>query len=263
MKRISFLVLLMFAVSPGLGRTRSHGYYTTRIQYSPYAFGIHSSGLVPSWIHYSPYAFGVNHSGLVSDYYVDYTPYAFGTRHSGLVSQLGIHPLPLVTWYDEGRRGMACLVDPTRSHARADRPAQHRRVIRSVPARGRIGRGADLAWRIDQKTIARNCLDKVIPGRYRITRHLRIGGETVSFDIHLKDMGCIIKYWNQPKINAIKENAGSDERVYSRYLNSWARLANEFELEGGEVRHLVSYDERKIPEKLAGLLPVRVAHNVK
>ena len=90
---------------------------------------------------------------------------------------------------------------------------------------------------------------------------MRIGGETVSFDVHLEDTGCIIKYWNQPMINTIKENAGSSERAYSRYLNSWARIANEFELEGGEVRHLVSYDAHKIPEELAGLLPVRVARS--
>ncbi len=111
-------------------------------------------------------------------------------------------------------------------------------------------------------TIARNCLDKMIPGRYRITRLLRIGGETVSFDVHLKDTGCIIKYWTQPKIDTIKQNAGSHESVYSRYLKSWARYANEIALEGGEVRHLVSYDEHKIPEELADLLPVRVAQSV-
>ena len=261
MKWISFFVLLVFTASPALGRTRGYMSYTTRIRYSPYAFGIHHSGLIPARIHYSPYAFGVDHSGLISDYIV-YSPYAFGSRHSGLVSQWGIHRLPLVAWCEEGRRGRGQIVGPTGARAQAYRPTHHRRVSHSAAPRRRTGSGADVASRSDHLTIARNCLDKMIPGRYRITRLLRIGGETVSFDVHLKESGCIIKYWNQPKINAIKQNAGSPARVYSRYLKSWARYANEIELEGGEVRHLVCYDEHKIPEKLAGLLPVRVAHSV-
>ena len=261
MKWMSFFVLLMFMGSPVLGRTRGYYSHDTRIRYSPYAFGIHHSGLIPGWVHRSPYAFGVDHSGLISDY-TFYTPYAFGTGHNGLVSQWGTYHWPPVAGHQEGRRGTACVVDPTPAHARADRPARHRRVSRSVPERRRTGRGADVASRTDQRRIARDCLDKVIPGRYRITRLLRIGGETVSFDVQLEDTGCIIKYWNQPKINTIKENAGSNERVYSRYLNSWARIANEFELAGGEVRHLVSYDENKIPEELIGLLPVRVVQSV-
>ena len=262
MKWISFFVLLMLTASPALGRTRGYMSYATRIRYSPYAFGIHHSGLIPARIHYSPYAFGVGHSGLISDYIV-YSPYAFGVRHNGLVSPLEIHRLPLVAWCEEGRRGRGQIVGPTGSQqAQASRPTHHRRVSRGPAPRKRTGRGADVASRIDQVTIARNCLDKVIPGRYRITRLLRIGGETVSFDVHLKDTGCIIKYWNQAKINAIKQDAGSQERVYSRYLKSWARYANEIELKGGKVLHLVSYDEHKIPEKLADLLPVRVAQSV-
>ena len=179
MKWISFFVLLMLTASPALGRTRGYMSYATRIRYSPYAFGIHHSGLIPARIHYSPYAFGVGHSGLISDYIV-YSPYAFGVRHSGLVSQWGIHRLPLVAWCEEGRRGRGQIVGPTGSQqAQARRPTHHRRVSRGPAPRKRTGRGADVASRIEHVTIARNCPDKVIPGRYWIKRCLWTVAETV------------------------------------------------------------------------------------
>lgn len=261
MKWISFFVLLVITASPSVGRTRYYLSHSTGIRYSPYAFGINHSGLIPSRISHSPYAFGIDHSGLISDY-VAYTPYAFGVRHNGLVSRVGVHHLSPLHWNEESRRGRSRIVGPPRSQAQADRPTPYRRVSYGRSPQRRPGRGSRLASRVDQRTIAYKCLDKLVPGQYKITRLLRIGGETVSFDVQLKEMGCVIKYWNQSKIDAIKQNAGGDKDAYTRYLKSWARVANEYELEGGEVRHLVSYDDQKIPEKLAGLLPVRVAKSV-
>ena len=61
MKRISLLVLVALAVSSESGWARYYTPFTTGIRYSPYAFGLKGSGLIPGSVHYNPYAFGTGH----------------------------------------------------------------------------------------------------------------------------------------------------------------------------------------------------------
>jgi hypothetical protein len=262
MKRISLLVLVALAASPEFSWARHYVPYTTGIRYSPYAFGLKSSGLIPGSVHFNSYAFGTEHHGLTSDR-VRFSPYAFSTKHSGLISTVGCDFVPCTPWFSDSRsearelsRAINTLSESVKPNNRSPYTTRTALRMRTAPRR-RVSRRRRSYSSNDQTSMIGEHLMKVIPGQYKITHLLRTNKDTISFDIVLKEKNLVIKYWNQAKIESMNEKAEPKEKqVYTDYINTWAEFANRVELAGGTVVHLACKDQDQILGELATHLEV-------
>ncbi len=262
MKRISLLVLVALAAFPEPGWARSYMPYTSSVRYSPYAFGLKGSGLIPGNVHYNSYAFGTKHHGLTSDK-VQFSPYAFSTKHSGLISTIGCDFVPCTPWFSDSRSEARRLSKAINTLSESVKPGTRptyvtRPILRTrAAARGRMSRQYRSYSTGDQPSMVGEHLKKVIPGQYIITHLLRINRNTISFDIVLKEKNLVIKYWNQAKIESMNEKADPKEKqVYTDYIDTWSEFANRVELTGGTVVHLACKDRSQILGKLATHLKV-------
>jgi len=263
MKRISLLVLVALATFPKAGWARYYVAFNSGIRYSPYAFGLKGSGLIPDSVHFNPYAFGIKHHGLTSDR-VQFSPYAFSTKHSGLISTVGCDFVPCTPWFSDSREGARELskaintlsetLIPTNKRASTSHSVAR---VRTVPSR-HVGKRYRSYSVEDDASMIGNYLTKVLPGQYIITHLLRIHQDTISFDIVLKEKNLVIKYWNQAQIESMNEKADpQDKQVYDEYVNTWAGFANRVELAGGTVVHLRAGDRDHLLGELARYLDIK------
>jgi len=267
MKRILILAtMVLIGVSPAAW-ARERCYYTTlgRIRYSPYAFRFGHNGLIPDTLRYSPYAGGLVHETM------RYSPYAFDFRHNGLISSIGGYYGPMlggVYSYDMALRSQLvnALGELTQSirqlqgnrHGAALRNIGHtqysRSPVRITPLRD--------ATHVDQYRLVSRHLKETMPGQYRITRLLRIDGETVSFDVVLKHNNTMIKYWNPKKIESLRAQNGRRQKVLNRYMQTWARFGNEHEMKGGDIYHISSNDSEQVIARLNTCSELKPAYMV-
>ncbi len=265
MKRISILV----TVTAGFCGMASAGYdtvpFTCRIEYSPHALEYGRSGLLPGCVKYSPYALGSGYSGLVPET-VRYSPYAFDTRHSGLISDLGCCSMPCMTWADlflEDDRRYRSPEKPTGDNE-APRPWATSGTGYPIPAPvspSRPGSSARTRTADPAETVERNpkrtiegYLSRTCPCGYEFTRWMSMDGQTVSFDVVLKERNTVVKYWNGTQIQSIKRRGGYRYKAWTNYLTEWIAYRDRFEAAGGKVCHITSDDTFELIRQLASSL---------
>jgi hypothetical protein len=254
MKRILILVTVVLSCVAPSAWARSRCYYSTRgyIRYSPYAFRFGHNGLIPETLRYSPYAGGLVHET------VRYSPYAFNAYHNGLISDAAGHYIPMV--------GNVYLQDMALRHQLLNAMGQLTQSVQQLQgnrynvalrkpghasyARSRVLTPQREPARPDQQRLVSRHLQETIPGQYRITRVLRIDNETISFDVVLKQGNSLIKYWNPEKIESLRAQKGRKQKFLDRYVQTWARFANEHERKGGAIYHISSNDSDQVIAKL-------------
>ncbi len=267
MKRILILVtVVLIGIAPAAwARTRYFDTTLGRIRYSPYAFGFGHSGLIPDNLRYSLHANGLVHESM------RYSPYAFDAQHDGLVSDnTGYYGLTRgslhhcdVAWRHQLLSAIGQLTQSVRQlqgtgnvapwqHTRRVRPA--RSALRVIPARDPM--------RMDQLQVVNRHLRETIPGQYYITRVLRLDGETVSFDVVLKNSSTVIKVWNPKKFKSLRAQQDRKKKVLDRYLQTWARFGNEHEMKGGAIHHISSNDSTQLIAKLATHTELRPGYRI-
>jgi hypothetical protein len=254
MKRILILVTMILCSLAPAAWARTRCYYSNRgyIRYSPYAFRFGHNGLVPDTYRYSPYTGGLEHET------VRYSPYAFNAYHNGLVSDAAGHYTPMV--------GSVYLHDMALRYQLLNAMGQLRQSIQQLqgnrynvalhkPGHVRYAQARMLtpqkeSARADQQRLVRRHLQYTIPGQYHITRVLRIDNETVSFDVVLNQSDTVIKLWNPEKIESLRAQKGRKQKFLDRYVQTWARFANEHERKGGAIYHISSSDSEQVIAKL-------------
>jgi len=208
--------------------------------------------LVPETWRYSPYAGGLEHET------VRYSPYAFNAYHSGLISDAAGHYIPMV--------GSAYLLDMALRHQLLSAMGQLTQSIGQLQGNRRNSalrkpghaRYMQAGVRTPQRAparpdllrLVRRHLQETIPGQYRITRLLRIDNEAVSFDVVLKQGDTVIKLWSPKKIESLRAQTGRKQKFLDRYVQTWARFANEHERKGGAIYHISSNDSEQVIAKL-------------
>ena len=212
------------------------GLVCSGIEYSPYAFGIGSNGLVPDGLSYNPYAFGTNSNGLVSSSLI-YSPYAFGIGSNGLISSCYNSCQPYCGYL----RGYQSCGYPSQSYqptSTATVCTQIRREnIRQQELRDKNfspGGQAVISAYLKSKGI-----------NFRTDRILRNEDRLVSVDYLLQDCNVMIKYWNPVEMTALK-NSESAKTFYQKYLESWQQELCEFRASGGHVLQIIACDDSEI-----------------
>jgi len=258
MKRISILALIAWALIPDFAMAWcSGGAYDSGVHYSMYAFNFHNSGLICGCVYYSPYAFSYDNVGLVGCG-TRYSPYAFNFEHNGLVTCWGYG----YGWYNNacpdrrsGETGALTRAVETLSSTIKDVSQEYRATRSGVPYRSSgVAVTVNKAQPLDQRRIVQKTLNRIMPGRFKVTRPFRIDRENVSFDVVIMDENLIIKYWNPEKVASIKETAGAKAKLLSNYITDWARMANEHTLSGGKVVQIVESDCGRFINKLVECL---------
>ncbi len=282
MKRISKRILLsaitLLTILPGMTKANvyyynqqyrvrwspyTHGLFSGKHKYSPYAKKYGNSGLVNYRLKYSPYAKKYGNTGLVYDN-VRYSPYAFGFKSSGLVSD----PWGNTYNYNLSRgcqNTKPCIV-VCHSTSRPSCPSNVRRTTTYNRAKNnswaklaaRQAKAEQLKTQREQTQAAKEYSGKDIIGGYlnlknidyRINRILSIENNLISVDFILTDKNTIIKYWNPEKILALQKEKNPRIRTYENYLESYKDFAGEYLDSGGQIYQIISADEKKILTKL-------------
>jgi len=100
-------------------------------------------------------------------------------------------------------------------------------------------------------------LNVLVPGQYKVSQLLRVDQEVVSFNVHIKNRGLIIKYWNPAKVQSIKEASNQKTEQLSDYMKAWAAAENSYDGSGDRVVHIMSTDHDKIIVELANCLQTK------
>ncbi len=210
-------------------------------EYSPYAFGIGSNGLVPDGLSYNPYAFGTSSNGLVSSNLI-YNSYAFGVGRNGLISDCTAFYQP----YCGCRRGYQSCGDSLQRYqpvaAVSIYPRNDRAKIRQQEQRSKNftpgGQGVISSY-LKSKGI-----------NFRTDRILRIEDRLISVNYLLQDCNVMIKYWNPAEILALENQSNSAKTCYQNYLQSWQQYVSEFRAAGGHVLQIIACDDEEIMANL-------------
>jgi hypothetical protein len=199
MKRISLCVALV-ACMPGL--SQAYYGYGYGVRYSPYAFGYHSSGLIPCDVQYTPYAFSYHNSGLVYGY--------------GLCEEYGpVFAVPAHRFFGGFRAPAVRHAPPVvRGHAQV--------TPRPVP---RLNRMDIIRQHLRAKGFASPGIDRI----------LRVDNQLVSVDFYVKDRNLLIKYWNPQELEQINTKEGYQQKAYAKYKENWERYAQQYRQAGVEI----------------------------
>jgi hypothetical protein len=251
MRRISIGMMLLFLV-PSITQAYHYGSSLRyRVQFSPYAFGYHSNGLVPGGLAYTPYAFSPGRSGLVFED-VRYIPYAFNYKNPGLVLDYYWYPIPYAVYSaspseEAYPRQNQDQVRP--SNRREDQPKDMR--FRSRPYRypsdqlvsAPAGRPAAAVAKEDTLTIIRQYLRERGLLDVGVNRILRINNQLVSADFTVGGQNLLIKYWDPTQLELANAKADSarrstdslDSKMIEKYKKDWESFAGRYQQEGGEI----------------------------
>jgi hypothetical protein len=206
------------------------------MEYNPYAFKHGSNGLVPDNVRYSPYAFKPGRTGLIADGGCCYPCY----EYAGIDEARGMDSA--VRRFE---RAVDTLTKSLDSHEHCDRPRYTKQHIKSryISTQGH-----------DPKAIVREYLRQRCPRSFAITRLLCIDGETVSFDIKLRECNVVVKYWNPQKMQMVKQNNDFRAKALNRYMCSWANLQEQYEQNGNSIIHVATCDYRNVLDTLTCIL---------
>jgi hypothetical protein len=243
MKRISFWPVVLLAFTPGMAGAYYYNYYFEGTHYSPYAWGLRGTGLVPGGTTYSPYALSYQGSGLVS-VYAQYTPYARSYYNSGLVPYYGPYePYPSFTINFKALtkplvpalHRLPPVVHP-RPPARGPRPVGH----------GCAGPSRPVASAPDAMDTIRRHLQGKGLASLSIDRILRVDNQLVSVDVLVRDRNLLIKYWNPREVERLKATESYQQKAYANYKKSWDRYAAQFQQAGGEIFYVNAAEPQTI-----------------
>jgi len=221
--------------------------------------------LVPDSLRHSPYANGLVHESM------RYSPYAFNMHHNGLIPSWAGYYTPVMGWvhpYDLAlRHELANAIGRLAECVEQIRGNRYGVAVRNIN-RVRYAQSPERVNPLvdptpsDQYRLVRDHLRQTMPGQYRMARLLRIDGETVSFDVVLKNSNTVIKYWNPEKFKAVRAQADRKQKVLDRYLQTWAQFGNEHEMKGGAIYHISSNDSEQVIAKLTTYTDMEPAYMV-
>lgn len=245
MRRISIGMMLLLFVQ-GIAQADYPVPLRHRVQYSPYAFGYHSNGLVPGGIAYSPYAFGVSNSGLVFEG-VRYTPYAFNYKNSGLVLDYYSCPIPYAVYASPcppDRVYPPCAGVPSGRRpsdmGSRSRYYQHSRdTAPPAPANPPVAS----AGREDPIAVIRQHLREQGLSDIGVNRILRIDNKLVSADFTVGGRNLLIKYWDPTQVESLDAKVTSGQKLAEKYKRDWEAFAGKYQQDGGEI-HVVAASGR-------------------
>ncbi len=228
MKRISITLVLLVTLPASTQAFHSQRY---RVDYNPYAFDYHHSGLVPGSLKYSIYAFGPHSSGLV-DYGMRYDPYAFNYHSSGLVLEYATEQIPFC---------VPCAVPCDQSLARrASRCATPRcvRPVHKVSAEQlRRIRETD-GMHVIRQYLADHGIDNA-----RISHRWCVGNRTAGVIFTLREQGLIIRYTNPEIIESMATGSVAKRMTVERQEQRWEAAAKAFEKTGGALYCIDTTDQ--------------------
>jgi len=256
MRRVSIGISLLMLM-PAITQADYDVPLDYRVQFSPYAFSYHSTGLVPGGFRYNPYAFNRSTSGLVFKG-VRYNPYAFNYANTGLILDYYYWwpapycvPCPQRQTYGDSGNAPASRNGSTSPPGWNVRPSYSYSITRTVPEGEANGVSApapkpEQTGRDDPLMIIKQHLRDRGFSNMSINRILRVDGKLVSADFLLQEQNLLIKYWDLRQIESPDAKADLKQRMVEKYRKDWATYAEQYKLGGGTIYTVEVSDREEI-----------------
>ena len=256
MRRISIGISLLILM-PAITRASYNGSLEYRVQFSPYAFSYHSTGLVPGGFRYNPYAFGRSSSGLVFKG-VRYNPYAFNYANTGLILD-NYYWLPIPCYVPCPQQQAYRECDNVPSSYKSNTPPAGRNIqpsynysmsrtvqqgtanVVSAPAANPAQARKEDALNVIRQYLRDRGLSNV-----SINRILRVDNKVVSVDFLLQDRNLLIKYWDPRQVESLDAKADTRQRMMEKYRKDWDSFAEKYEQGGGRIYTVEASDREGI-----------------
>ena len=241
MKRISWTVVVLIVTLAGFSTARSfQNLERYRVRYSPQAFGIDHSGLIPGRATYDPQAFGIDNKGFIPDYY-HYNPYAFGLKSNGLIPEYtGCSSWDSLAQPND-RIPAPCHRVPVAQLEAESQLVSTPPMQMAPPVRNRV-----IYWTASYKrdpiAAVKNHLKNTLPGKFQISNLCTIDHELVTFDVLLPQYNLTIKVWNPKLLAYLKQQGDHRYRKIVQYLKRWFHFETQWKADGVSIQHIASND---------------------